>query len=293
MKAVILAGGTGSRLFPLTLNTNKHLLNAYFQPIINYPLMSLMAAGYNEVIFVSNPGDLCSFRHLFGDGSQLGMKFDYAPQKIAGGLPHAIASVRKYIRNEPFAVMLGDTYFQANEFKKIILNDNKKALNLGSTILLVKVPDGRSYGVVKIRNRKILELVEKPNSKIFGRKDFAMGGFYIFDQNVFDYIDLLSPSKRGELEMVDLLTSYLSQNYLNHLIFPSRKYWYDFGNIHDLHNSAMRISKSKLPVFTPEYLAFKNRWITIDELLTILDKYPVSFYKTHIFKLLKLDFQDY
>jgi glucose-1-phosphate thymidylyltransferase len=289
MKAVVLAGGTGSRLFPLTLNTNKHLLNAYFQPIINYPLMSLMAAGYNEVVFVLNPGDLDSFRHLFGDGSQLGMKFDYAPQKTAGGLPHAIASARKYIRNEPFAVILGDIYFQANEFKKIILNDDKKALNLGSTILLVKVSDGRSYGVAKMRNHRIVELVEKPSSKIFGRKDLAMGGFYIFDQNVFDYIDLLSPSERGELEMVDLLTSYLSQNYLNYLVFPSRKYWYDFGNIHELHNSAMRISKSKFPVFTPEFLAYKNGWITTYELYRILDKYPVSFYKTHIFNLLKLD----
>lgn len=289
MKAVILAGGTGSRLFPLTLNTNKHLLNAYFQPIINYPLMSLMAAGYNEVIFVSNPGDLDSFRYLFGDGSQLGMKFDYAPQKTAGGLPHAIASVRKYIRNEPFAVILGDTYFQANEFKKIISNNNKKSLNLGSIILLVKVSDGRSYGVAKMRNRRIVELVEKPSSKTFGSKDLAMGGFYIFDQNVFDYIDLLSPSGRGELEMVDLLTSYLSKNYLNYLIFPSRKYWYDFGNIHELQSSAMRISKSKFPVFTPEFLAYKNGWITTYEIYRILDKYPVSFYKTHILKLLKLN----
>jgi glucose-1-phosphate thymidylyltransferase len=293
MKAMILAGGTGSRLFPLTLNTNKHLLNAYFQPIINYPLMSLMAAGYNEIIFVSNPRDLGSFRQLFGDGSQLGMKFDYAPQKTAGGLPHAIASAKKYVRNEPFAVMLGDTYFQANEFKKIILSANKKALNRGCTILLVKVSDGRSYGVAKMRNRKIVELVEKPSSKTFGRKDFAMGGFYIFDQNVFDYIELLSPSRRGELEMVDLLTSYFAQNYLRHLIFPRSKYWYDFGNIRDLHKSAMRISGSKLPVFTPEYLAFKNNWITINELHRILDRQPVSFYKTHIFNLLKLDFYDY
>lgn len=290
MKAVILAGGKGSRLFPLTLNTNKHLLNAYFQPIINYPLISLMAAGFNEIIFVSNPEDLDSFRRLFGDGSKLGMKFNYAPQETSGGLPHAIASVRKYINNESFAVILGDTYFEATEFKKIILDANKNLRNIGSTILLVKVSDGRSYGVAKISERKIIKLVEKPSSTRFGRKDFAMGGFYIFDQRVFDYIKLISPSERGELEMVDLLTIYLSQNYLEHVVFTSKKHWYDFGNINELHNSVLKLSKSKLPVFTPEYLAFKNGWINIDELHKILNKYPSSFYKAHILNLLRFDF---
>ena len=287
MVGVILAGGKGSRLFPLTTNINKHLLNVYFQPLIHYPLMDLMAAGFKDLVIITNPIDLESFSRLLGDGKNLGIKISYVLQKSPGGLPHAIFSAKRYLLNKSFVVILGDVFFEHNNFNLFLNKSLKNFKNKGSHIFLSKVKDGRDYGTIKIKNKKIVKMIEKPLHKKFFGSDLAMNGVYIFDDKVLNYISKLSPSKRGELEMIDLLEIYNSKNQLTFSVLSNKDRWYDCGNINDLVTSSNNLEKIRNRLLTPEYLAFKNNWISEKKFTKIISSFPESYYKKHNIELLQ------
>lgn len=285
MVGVILAGGKGSRLFPLTTNINKHLLNVYFQPLIHYPLMNLMAAGIKDIVIISNPTDLDSFFRILGNGKNLGIKISYIEQKSPGGLPHAIFSAQRYLLSKSFVVILGDVFFENNNFNKFLNKSLNDFNNEGSHIFLSKVKDSRDYGTIRIKNGIIVKMTEKPLHKKFFGFDLAMNGVYIFDYKVFNYISKLSPSKRGELEMVDLLEIYNTKNQLTFSVLSNKDRWYDCGNIDDLFKSSKRLRKIKNRLLTPEYLAFKNNWISEKKLTRIIASFPESYYKRHVMEL--------
>jgi glucose-1-phosphate thymidylyltransferase len=219
---VILAGGTGSRLFPVTVSVNKHLLNVYFQPLIHYPLMNLMSAGIKKIIIVTNSSDITAFDQLLGDGSNFGISITYTSQKFPGGLPHAIYSAKRYLVNKSAVVILGDTYFEPNYFKEIFDNACRQFNNLGAHILLSQVRDGHKYGTVTLKNNQIIEMIEKPRNKNLLNKYLAMSGLYIFDKTLLNFIKELTPSNRGELEMVDLLEMYRRKNQLHFTILKKK-----------------------------------------------------------------------
>lgn len=287
MIGVILAGGKGTRLFPLTTYINKHLLNVNFQPLIHYPLMDLMAAGFKDLVIITNPNDLEVFSKLLGNGKNLGIKISYISQKSPGGLPHAIYSAKRYLLNRSFVVILGDIFFDQNNFKLFLNKSLKNFKNKGSHIFLSKVKDGRDYGTVKIKNNKIIGMIEKPlRKKLFGL-DLAINGVYIFDDKALNYIAKLSPSERGELEMVDLLEIYNSNNQLTFSVLSNKDRWYDSGNMNGIIMSSNNLEKIKNSLLTPEYLAFKNGWISKKKFKEIISSFPESYYKKHNIALLQ------
>jgi len=287
MIGVILAGGKGTRLFPLTTYINKHLLNVNFQPLIHYPLMDLMAAGFKDLVIITNPNDLEVFSKLLGNGKNLGIKISYISQKSPGGLPHAIFSAKRYLLNRSFVVILGDIFFDQNNFKLFLNKSLKNFKNKGSHIFLSKVKDGRDYGIVKIKNNKIIGMIEKPlRKKLFGL-DLAMNGVYIFDDKALKYITKLSPSERGELEMVDLLEIYNSNDQLTFSVLSNKDRWYDSGNMNGIIMSSNNLEKIKNSLLTPEYLAFKNGWISKKKFKEIISSFPESYYKKHNIELLQ------
>lgn len=282
MIGVILAGGKGTRLFPLTTYINKHLLNVNFQPLIHYPLMDLMAAGFKDLVIITNPNDLEVFSKLLGNGKNLGIKISYISQKSPGGLPHAIYSAKRYLLNRSFVVILGDIFFDQNNFKLFLNKSLKNFKNKGSHIFLSKVKDGRDCGIVKIKNNKIIGMIEKPlRKKLFGL-DLAMNGVYIFDNKALKYITKLSPSERGELEMVDLLEIYNSNDQLTFSVLSNKDRWYDSGNMNGIIMSSNNLEKIKNSLLTPEYLAFKNGWISKKKFKEIISSFPESYYKNTI-----------
>lgn len=287
MVGLILAGGTGSRLFPFTLYVNKHLINVCFQPLINYPLMNLLNSGLKEFIIVINPNDLNSFSKLLGDGGKIGIKITFVIQETPGGLPHAILAAKNHLLNKKFVVILGDIFFDLNFFS-LYLNKSIRILKeKGSHIFLSRVKDGRNYGTVEIKHNKIIKMTEKPLKKKLFKFDLAMSGVYFFDDKIFNNIYALSPSNRGELEMVDLLQIYNQDNKLTFSILSRATNWYDCGNLDSLIKTSKMLEKNIDNVFTPEYLAFRKGLISLENFKQIIHNYPSSHYKRHNLVLLE------
>lgn len=238
MKGIILAGGTGSRLYPLTKVTNKHLLPVYDKPMVFYPIFSLKEAGIKDVLIVSGKDHVTSFHKLLGHGEEFGMRFSFAVQKAAGGIAQALSLARKFAGRDKFAVFLGDNIVEENLKKHVKSFESQKN---GAKIFLKKVSNPKAYGVAEIKGKKVINIEEKPKRP---KSNLAVIGLYMYDSSVFEIIKKLKPSHRGELEITDVNNAYLKKGQLTYEVLKG--FWGDCGESFDtLLGSSFLVKKSR------------------------------------------------
>jgi glucose-1-phosphate thymidylyltransferase len=240
MKGIILAGGTGSRLFPLTKVTNKHLLPVYNKPMIYYPINTLVEAGIKEIMIVSGKGHAGHFLELLGSGNEFGVKFSYGIQEEADGIAHALKICKDFAENDKIIVILGDNILEDNIKKSV---ENFKKQKEGAKVFLKKVKNPKSFGIAQeIRNKKIITIEEKPKNP---KTNLATIGVYMYNNSVWDIINTLKPSKRGELEITDVNNFYAKESTLTFEILKG--WWGDCGESFDsLLESAQLVAKKEL-----------------------------------------------
>ena len=230
-KGIILAGGFGTRLSPLTKSVNKQLLPVHDKPMIFYPLSVLMLANIRNILMIVNPGQINNFKNLLGNGSRFGINIQYKIQNKPKGLPDAFKLGKTFIKKDNVALILGDNFFYGQSLTKILENSSRH--KSGATIFLKEVTKPENYGVAKIIKNKIKKIIEKP--KKFVSKN-AITGLYFFDNDVCNYVKKLKPSKRGELEITDLIKEYQKKNRLNYELIGRGAIWSDAGKMEDLTN---------------------------------------------------------
>ena len=271
MKGIILAGGSGTRLYPLTRSVSKQILPIYDKPMIYYPLSVLMLAGIKEVLIISTPRDIRCFQELLQDGNELGMKIEYKIQEKPNGLAEAFIIGEEFIENENVALVLGDNIFFGQAFTPILKRAAK--LEKGAEIFGYLVKDPREYGVVEFdENRNVLSLEEKPEHP---KSKFAVPGLYFYDNTVVEKAKNLKPSKRGELEITDLNKLYLEEKNLKVNLLGRGFAWLDTGNHKNLLQASNFIEtiqeRQGNYVACIEEIAYKNGWITKEELLKLAE----------------------
>lgn len=259
MKGIILAGGHGTRLFPITIPTSKQLLPIFDKPLIYYPLSTLLEAGIRDIAIIIKRKDKKSFVSLLGDGSKLGIKIKYFFQDEPKGLAEAFLITEKFIGTSNVTLILGDNLFYGESLPELF----KKELSGGARIFCSKVQDPRRYGVLEYKNKKPISIVEKPKTYI---SPWAVTGIYTYDSSVINRAKLLSPSKRGELEITDLNSKYLDDGLLDAKFFDQNVVWMDTGTFESMKEASEFISaiqkRQGTLVGSPELVAYKNRWIT-------------------------------
>jgi len=234
MKGIILAGGTGSRLFPLTKVTNKHLLPVYDKPMIYYPLYTLIDAGITEIMIVSGRGHAGHFLELLGSGMEFGISLTYEIQEKAGGIAQALGLAKNWADDDNITVILGDNIFQDSVKKDI------ESFRKGAKIFLKEVPDAKRFGVAEIVKNKVVTIEEKPRSP---KSNYAVTGLYLYDSEVFSVISTLQPSGRGELEITDVNNSYLQQGLIQYAILKG--FWSDAGTFDSLLRASVLVQQNK------------------------------------------------
>ena len=238
MKGIILAGGTGSRLYPLTKVTNKHLLPVYDKPMIYYPLQTLMDAGIKDIMIVSGRGHAGHFLELLGSGADIGVHFTFEIQEQAGGIAQALGLAEDFADKEDVAVILGDNIFQDNVYKAV------ESFKSGARIFLKEVPDAKRFGVAEIKGNKIISIEEKPKMP---KSNLAVTGLYIYDPSVFEIIRTLKPSGRGELEITDVNNEFIRIGKMDFSMLYG--FWSDAGTFESLFRASelVRTMKSEKP----------------------------------------------
>lgn len=274
MKGIILAGGSGTRLYPLTKAISKQIMPVYDKPMIYYPLSTLMLAGIREVLIISTPRDLPVFEDLFGDGSQLGMRFEYAIQETPRGLADAFIVGREFIGDDAVALVLGDNIFYGQSFSKILKEAARRVESEGgATIFGYYVRDPREYGVVEFdENGKALSIEEKPENS---KSNYAVPGLYFYDNKVVDIAANVKPSARGEIEITSVNNTYLEAGELSVETLGRGFAWLDTGN-HDMLLAAADFVSSiqkrqGLYVSCIEEIAYKRGFIDKDQLLKLAE----------------------
>ena len=232
-KGIILAGGKGTRMSPLTKAVNKQLLPIHDKPLIFYPLSILMLAGIKDILIIVNQGQLSQYKKIIPDGKSFGIKINYIEQKNPNGLPEAFILGEKFIKNQNVCLILGDNFFYGQNLSKILRNCTK--LKNGAKVLLHRVNNPERFGVAKVFGKKIRSIKEKPRKFI---SDLAITGLYFFDRKVCNYAKKLKPSKRGELEIVDLLNKYLKNKKLSAELIGRGGAWLDTGSIEDFYKTS-------------------------------------------------------
>ena len=285
-KGIILAGGTGTRLHPLTLATSKQLLPVYDKPMIYYPLSCLMLAGIRDVLVISTPHDLPQFERLLKDGSQWGMRFSYAAQPRPEGLAQAFVIGRDFVGTDRVALVLGDNIFYGQGFQKLLQQASTQAR--GATIFGYQVRDPDRYGVVEFdADGRVVSLEEKPKQP---KSNYAIPGLYFYDNQVVDIAANLKPSPRGELEITDVNRVYLERGELNVLLFSRGFAWLDAGTHESLLESSEFVAavekRQGLKISCPEEIAFRKGFITAEQ-LELLSKQFGSDYATYLRELLR------
>jgi len=289
-KGIILSGGTGSRMSPLTKAVNKQLLPIYDKPLIYYPLSVLMLAGIRDILIIVNKGQLAQFKKILPNGNNLGIKISYAEQKYPKGLPDAFQIGKNFIGNSSVALILGDNFFYGESFTKKLKECVK--LNRGATIILHPVGNPSSYGVAKINKiNKITKIVEKPKRFI---SNLAVTGLYFFDNKVVNYSKNLKPSKRNEIEIIDLLNKYKNTNKLSAEFLGRGGAWLDTGSIKDFYNTSAFVSaleiRQGLKIACLEEIAFNNKWIDRKKVKNAIKFYGKCNYSQYLTSLLKKNF---
>ena len=285
MKGIILAGGSGTRLYPLTMVTSKQLLPIYDKPMIYYPLSVLMLAGIREILVISTPQDLPNFERLLGDGSRYGLKLSYKVQPSPDGLAQAFILGEEFIDGDSCAMVLGDNIFYGAGLTKHL---QQAALNeKGATVFGYYVDDPERFGVVEFdENGKAISLEEKP---VEPKSNYAVTGLYFYDNRVCEYAKSLKPSARGELEITDLNKIYLEQDDLRVVTLGRGYAWLDTGTVDSLNEAAEFVkavqNRAGIPVAVLEEIAFNNGWINREELIVSAKAYGKAPYGQYLQKV--------
>ena len=284
-KGIILAGGTGSRLSPLTKIINKQLLPLYDKPLIFYPLSILMLAGIKDILIITNPNEDINFKKILGNGSNFGIKIQYLTQNKPNGLPEAFIIGEKFINKKNVALILGDNFFYGQGFTKRLKQKTKA--KSGSTIFIYQVNNPEDYGIVEMKKDKILNIREKPKNP---KSNLAITGLYFFDHNVVNISKKLKPSKRNELEIVDLLKEYLKRKKLKIEYMGRGSAWLDTGNAESLFETSQFISniekRQGLKIACLEEIALNNKWISKNIIKKQINFYGNCEYSRYLKKLI-------
>ena len=287
MKGIILAGGAGTRLHPITLSISKQLLPVYDKPMIYYPLATLMMAGIREVLIITTPRDNPLFRELLGDGSQWGLAIEYAIQEHPGGLAQAFLIGRAFIGGAPCCLVLGDNIFFGQGLGRLLQQAAHKAT--GATVFGYWVRDPERYGVAEFdADGQVISLEEKP---VQPRSNYAVTGLYFYDERVCDLAAGLQPSARGELEITDLNRCYLEQGALELVQLGRGMAWLDTGTHDSLMEAAGFVEtiekRQGLKVCCPEEIAWRNRWIDDAQMRALAEPLGKNGYGQYLFELLE------
>ena len=285
-KGIILAGGKGTRMSPLTKAVNKQLLPIHDKPLIFYPLSILMLAGIKEILIIVNKGQLSQYQKIIPKKNNFGIKIEYAEQLHPKGLPDAFILGEKFINKKNVCLILGDNFFYGQNLSSILNSCTK--LKSGAKVLLHRVSKPERFGVAKIVGKKIKVIKEKPKKFI---SDLAITGLYFFDNKVSSYAKSLKPSKRGELEIVDLLNKYLKKRKLSAELIGRGGAWLDTGSIDDFYKTSNFVSsienRQGFKIACLEEIAFNKRWITKKEILNSIKFYGNCSYSEYLKKLIK------
>ncbi len=285
-KGIILAGGKGTRMSPLTKAVNKQLLPIHDKPLIFYPLSILMLAGIKEILIIVNKGQLSQYQKIIPKKNNFGIKIEYAEQLHPKGLPDAFILGEKFINKKNVCLILGDNFFYGQNLSSILNSCTK--LKSGAKVLLHRVSKPERFGVAKIVGKKIKVIKEKPKKFI---SDLAITGLYFFDNKVSSYAKSLRPSKRGELEIVDLLNKYLKKRKLSAELIGRGGAWLDTGSIDDFYKTSNFVSsienRQGFKIACLEEIAFNKRWITKKEILNSIKFYGNCSYSEYLKKLIK------
>ena len=285
MKGIILAGGSGTRLYPLTKTISKQILPVYDKPMIFYPLSTLMLAGINEILIISTPRDLPAFKQLLGEGSDYGIKLEYASQPSPDGLAQAFLIGKDFICNDSCTMILGDNIYYGNGLGQLLRDAVKN--NKGATIFGYYVDDPKRFGVVEFdSNGKVISIEEKPENP---KSNYAVTGLYIYDNRVVEMAKQVKPSERGELEITDLNKLYLADNSLRVKLMGRGYAWLDTGtteSLLDAGNFVQLLEKRQgIKMSVLEEIAYINGWISKEKLITLANRYGNSSYGKHLMKV--------
>lgn len=287
MKGIILAGGAGTRLYPLTMVTSKQLLPVYDKPMIFYPLSTLMLAGIKDILIISTPQDLPNFEKLLGDGHQFGVHLSYKVQPKPEGLAQAFIIGEEFIGDDTCAMILGDNIFYGGGLSKFLAEGVKNAENGYATIFGYYVNDPERFGIMEFdKDWNILSVEEKPEHP---KSNYCITGLYFYDKRVVEYAKAVKPSARGELEITTLNDMYLQDGTLKGQILGRGYAWLDTGTMDSLVEAAAFVQmiekRQGVKISAPEEIAYRNGWITKEELLESAEKYGKSPYGQHLKKV--------
>ena len=284
-KGIILAGGMGTRMSPLTKAVNKQLLPIYDKPLIFYPLSILMLAKIRDVLIIVNKGQLDQYRKLIPDGKKLGMRIEYIEQDKPRGLPDAFILGEKFIKKDNVAMILGDNFFYGQSLSKMLFDCVK--IKKGAKVVLHKVSNPEKFGVATVKGKKILSIKEKPKNS---KSDLAITGLYFFDNKVVKFANKLKPSKRNELEIVDLLNSYRKINQLSSEFLGRGGAWLDTGSIEDFYKTSNFVSAIEnlqgFKIACLEEISLNNNWINKNKVYEAIKFYGNCDYSKYLKKII-------
>ncbi len=286
MKGIILAGGSGTRLYPLTVAVSKQMMPIYDKPMIYYPLSILMMSGINEILIISTPEDLPNFQRLLGDGHSLGCKFSYAEQAVPNGIAQAFVIGDKFIGNDQVALILGDNIFYGTGMNKVLQASNKPD---GATVFAYHVADPHRYGVVEFdKNMKAISIEEKPQVP---KSNYAVTGLYFYDNDVVNIAKNLRPSNRGEYEITDINKEYLLRGKLKVEVFGRGVAWLDTGTFNSLLQASQFVevieSRQGLKVGCIEEIAYRMKFINKEQLTELAKPLLKSGYGSYLLSILE------
>ncbi|PAW77640.1 MAG: glucose-1-phosphate thymidylyltransferase [Verrucomicrobia bacterium Tous-C9LFEB] len=288
MKGIILAGGAGSRLYPMSLVASKQLQPVYDKPMVYYPLTTLLEAGIRDIAVISTPHDLPRFRQLLGDGKRLGIRFTYIEQVRPEGIAQAFLLAESFIGNEPVALILGDNIF----YGATGFNETVRDFTTGATVFGYSVRDPERYGVIALDAKgKVVDIIEKPKAFV---SPYAVPGFYVYDNSVVARTRKLQPSPRGELEITDLNKSYLADGQLHVHLVPRGVAWLDAGTSSSLHDASAFIQaiekRQSIKIGCPEEAAYRRGFISDAEFAALIASLPNCEYRAYLEETLNKPF---
>lgn len=290
-KGIILAGGLGTRLDPITRLMSKQLLPIFDKPMIYYPLSVLMLGNIRDIMIISTPYDIHLYQKLFGDGSNLGIKISYTIQNKPKGIAECFLLCEEFIGNDSVCLILGDNFFYGQGLSEKLINASKR--NIGATIFIYKVMNPNNFGVIKYdKTKKPIKIVEKPSKYI---SQDAVTGIYFFDSKVVDFSKQLKPSKRGELEIVDILNKYLKLKDIFIEVLGRGFSWLDTGTAENLLDTSYFVktiqNRQNLKIACLEEISFKKKWINKKKIMNLIKQYPHSDYNEYLKNLVKDEYR--